>query len=89
MTHEQGLALIKEYEGKRPPSLDLFLEFIGLTEEEFLDVAMSHGVSPYKHDPHSVAPGNKTPDFDRWPRHAPMPRDEAEVQLNRWRRRRT
>jgi len=87
MTRDEAMELIREYEGKRPPSLDVFLRFIGLTEEEFLQIAMSHGVSPYEHDPATVVDGTKTHDFDDWCRDGEMPRDEAEKQLDRWRRR--
>ncbi|HAA03410.1 MAG TPA: N-acetyl sugar amidotransferase, partial [Syntrophobacteraceae bacterium] len=55
-TREEGLKLIEQYDGKRPASLDLFLELVGLTEEEFLDIAMGQCVSPYKHDPSEVSP---------------------------------
>jgi hypothetical protein len=64
--------------------LDLFLQYVGLDEEEFLDIAMSHGVSPYKHDPSKVTFGKKTHDFDEWPRQGAMPRSEAQAQLERW-----
>lgn len=87
MTREEAMDIMKAYEGKRPPSLDLFLNFIGLTEVEFLQIAMSHGVSPYKHDPSKTAPGAKTPDFDAWSREGKMPRAEAEKILERHRQR--
>lgn len=83
----EAVDMIKEYEGKRPPSLDLFLEFIGLTEEEFLKVALQHAVSPYEHDAAEVTSGEKLQDFDEWHRHDPIPRNEAEEQLTRWARR--
>ncbi len=86
LTRDEALALIREFEGKRPPSLDLFLEFVGLTEAEFIQVAMSHGVSPHQHDPASIQPGRKTPDFQAWSREGAMPRAEAERQLSRWKR---
>ena len=86
LSREEGMNLVKTFEGKRPPSLDVFLKFIGLTEEEFMEVAMSHGVSPYKHDPAPVTPGRKTHDFDEWCRQGEMPRVEAQAQLERWRR---
>lgn len=84
LEREQALDLIEKYEGKRPPSLDLFLQYVGLDEEEFLDIAMSHGVSPYKHDPSKVTFGKKPHDFDEWPREGAMPRAEAQAQLQRW-----
>jgi hypothetical protein len=85
MSREDGQALIAEFEGRRPPSLDLFLEFVGLTEEEFLEIAMSHQVSPHTHDPSTVCAGSQPRDFDRWSREGPMPREEAKDQLDRWR----
>jgi N-acetyl sugar amidotransferase len=89
MTRAKAMDLIKKYEGKRPPSLDLFLEYIGLSEEEFLEVALSHGVSPYKHDPAKVLPGKKTQDYDQWPRAGAMPPAEAEAQIKRWKMRKS
>ncbi|NER37091.1 MAG: N-acetyl sugar amidotransferase [Oscillatoria sp. SIO1A7] len=84
MSREEALKLIEEYEGKRPPSLDLFLDFVGLSEEEFIQIAISHAVSPYQHDPSKIKPGKKVHDFEQWSRDGAMPREEAEVQLHRW-----
>ncbi len=88
ISHEDGMKLVKQYEGKRPPSLDLFLQFVGLTEAEFIEIAMSHAVSPHEHRPDCVMPGERTPDFDDWLRDGPMERMETDVILNRWRQRR-
>jgi N-acetyl sugar amidotransferase len=79
--------MIAEYEGRRPPSLDLFLRFLGLTEQEFLEIAASHSVSPHQPDPAAIRPGRRTHDYDRWPCKAGLPREQAERQLERWRRR--
>lgn len=87
MTRNEGQHLIEEYEGKRPPSLDLFLQFVGLTEEEFLEIAMSHQVSPYQHDPLKTLPGSKTADFDRWSRAGAMNREVTDEMLARFRAR--
>src|SRR5262245_28913874 len=84
---EQALKLIPEYEGRRPPSLDLFLEYVGLTEEEFLQIATSHTVSPHQHDPAAIRPGERVHDFESWSREGAMPRAETEAQLERWNRR--
>ncbi len=88
LSREEGMRMVAGYEGQRPPSLDLFLEFIGLTEEEFLEIAMGHGVSPHRHDPSGVSPGRQMHDFPQWCREGAMPRMEAEQQLARWRKRR-
>jgi PAS domain-containing protein len=82
-----GAAIAQEFEGRRPPSLDLFLQFVGLSEEEFMEVAMQHQVSPYVHDPAKTLPGTKMADFDRWSRDGAMARVDADELLARWRAR--
>ena len=86
MQRKEAINFIQEYEGKRPPSLDIFLNYIGLKEKEFMEVALSHGVSPYKHNPLEVRLGKILNDYDKWPRYGDMPRKEALSQLNRWKR---
>jgi N-acetyl sugar amidotransferase len=88
LSREEGEKLVREYEGHRPPALDLFLDFVGLTEDEFYEIAMRHEVSPYHHDRSQDRPGRKLPDFDRWSREGKMPREEAEKQIRRARRER-
>lgn len=87
MERAEGLKLIAQYEGKRPPSLDLFLDFVGLTEEEFLEIARSHEVSPHQHNQAAIQPGKKLHDFDYWSREGAMDRAEAERLLARWKER--
>lgn len=87
MAKHDGDRLIAEYEGHRPPSLDLFLDFVGLTEPEFMEIAMAHQVSPYVHDPAKTAPGRKTGDFGEWSRDGSMVRVDAEKVIASWRAR--
>ena len=87
MTKEEGEQLIAEYEGRRPPSLDLFLEFVGLTEQEFLEIAMSHQVSPYVHDPATTPRGRSHRGLSRWSRDGAMVRVDAEQVMSQWRAR--
>ena len=72
ITKERGQQLVDEYEGRKPPSLELFLDYVGLTEGEFNEV-VSHTVVP-PHEPNfgtnEWAP--KTWDFDRWYREEPQ-----------------
>ncbi|MCX6165444.1 MAG: N-acetyl sugar amidotransferase, partial [Ignavibacteriae bacterium] len=65
---------------------DLFLDFIGLSEQEFLEIAKSHTVSPYQHDQSKIIDGKKLHDFDKWSKGGKMPREEAEKQLSRWKK---
>lgn len=88
MSREDAMKMVDAYEGKRPPSLDIFLEFIGLTEEEFYKIAMSHAVSPFQYDLKGLKHGSKLPDYDRWSKTGPMPRAEGLEQLQRWERKR-
>ena len=85
---DDAMKMIEQTEGKRPPSLDLFLEFVGLTEKEFIEIAMSHAVSPNVHDPSVTQAGLPTHDFDSWCRQGGMDRSETIVQLQRWNKRR-
>jgi N-acetyl sugar amidotransferase len=68
MDRDRGDALQKEFDGKRPQSLDLFLEYLHMTEEEFLEAAMRHQVDPHHFNPNQVEPGPRMPDYDRWDR---------------------
>ena len=38
ITKETAVKLISEFEGKRPPSLDIFLSYLNMTEEEFNEI---------------------------------------------------
>jgi N-acetyl sugar amidotransferase len=64
----KGLELAMYHDGKRPASLDLFLEFLQLTEEEFVEIVRKHEVSPHRHDPSAVRPGEPLPDMEKWDR---------------------
>ena len=72
---EEARAMVEQYEGRRPPSLDVFLELLAMTEDEFNAVAMSHAVSPYEHDSSATQPGKRTHDYSEWNRAGAMPRD--------------
>jgi N-acetyl sugar amidotransferase len=84
ISHEKAMNNINEYEGKRPPSLDIFLEYLGLNEDEFYEIASSHKISPWQFDRSKISPGKKTHDFDSWERYSGMPRKETEAQLIKW-----
>ena len=52
MSREEGEKLVKENDGKRPKSLDGFLEMLDLTDEEFYKIVFKHVVAP--HEPESM-----------------------------------
>lgn len=78
--------LVSKYEGKEPPSLELFLDFIGLTKLEFYEIAISHSVSPWRFDISKIIAGEKLPDFENWSKDGSMNREEAEFLLNRFKK---
>ncbi|MCA0431117.1 MAG: N-acetyl sugar amidotransferase [Bacteroidetes bacterium] len=85
MERDKALEIIKKYEGKKPKSLEIFLNFIGLTEKEFFDVAMSHQVSPWEFDMNStVNESKRMEDFDAWYKGDGLTREESEVVLKRF-----
>ena len=89
ITREQGLNQLRKYEGKRPPSLDLFLDFVGLTEIEFQEIAESHIVSPYEHKHAEIGEGQKLDDYGKWSTDGKMKREESLEQISNWRQRRS
>ncbi len=57
--------LIDQYEGRKPPSLDLFLEYLGIIEVEFNNIVAKTVVPP--HEPNFNAEYSpKTSDFNDW-----------------------
>lgn len=50
MTTEEARRIDMEFDGQRPPSLEVFLEYIGLTEAEFNEIVMATAIPPYDHD---------------------------------------
>lgn len=66
ITKERADALIEEYEGRKPPSLEIFLEYLGMTELEFNTVVAKTVVPPFEPDFHTNAWSEKPWDFDKW-----------------------
>ncbi len=67
MTRDEALQMIEKYEGYRPASLDVFLQAIGMTDEEFHRIALQHVVSPHvPPDWHTLPRGPELPDQKDW-----------------------
>lgn len=58
--------LISEWEGKKPPSLELFLEFLEMSEKEFNEIVNKLVVPPYQPEFETIKWAKKTHDFNRW-----------------------
>jgi N-acetyl sugar amidotransferase len=68
MSRAEALKLIEQHEGRKPPSLELFLDYIGMSEDQFHEVALSMVVEPHQPDVDSIACGDCTHDFNCWSR---------------------
>ena len=82
ISKQEAILMKKNFEGKRPPSLDLFLSFVGISEEEFLNIAISHQVSPYVHNPKKTLNGKKTKDFKLWSSDGEMNKKLSKKMIN-------
>jgi hypothetical protein len=63
---QEAVSLSEKYDGQRPASLDLFLEYVGLTEAEFQEIASGLSVHPYNHDFTNESESEGLWDMDLW-----------------------
>ncbi len=66
LTRPRALKLVKEWEGLRPASLDVLLQWLGMSEEEFYEIAKRHTVSPWVHDSSQTRRGPELWDQKLW-----------------------
>lgn len=80
LTREAAVKLL-EFDGQRPPSLDVFLEYLGLTEDEFMTIVKRHAVAPWAYDEADVRPGAPLADMPQWDRTGGPPLPGLNVRL--------
>ncbi len=81
MSREEQKKLVAEYEGHKPNALPLFLEYLGLTEDEFHAIVAKTAVSPWQApDYHVIQWAKKPHDYERWYREPPEERGVAKKQ---------
>jgi len=68
LDREKAMRLLAEHDGRRPASLDLFLKYVGISDREFHEIALSHVVAPWQPDLAEIPAGAPLPDMDRWDR---------------------
>jgi N-acetyl sugar amidotransferase len=72
LSREEGARLVAEYDGKRPASLDLFLDYLGIDEHQFMSIVQDHVVAPHEPLDYAWAQSHKMNqkpwDFDQWTR---------------------
>lgn len=66
MEKTEAEALIDEWEGKKPPSLNLFLEYLNMDEAAFNKMIEPMAVPPHKPNFGKNEWNKKTPDYDTW-----------------------
>ena len=66
LTREKGFELCEKYDGKRPASLDLFLNVLGITEKEFEDILLKNSVVDWGFDHNKLKDGKELPDMKYW-----------------------
>jgi len=66
MAREEAQEWIDNFEGKRPESLSVFLEYMGITEGEFNDTIAKFVVPPFEPDFANIPKGNRAHDMDEW-----------------------
>lgn len=66
MSREEGSRLAAEFDGKEPASLGYMLEQMGITREEFYQIALSHVVDPWEPNVEGAAVGVPLPDMAKW-----------------------
>ena len=66
ITKKEADSYMKEYEGKKPHSLEVFLEYLNMTEGEFNKIIEKTAVSPYKPNFKNNQFSKRTHDFEKW-----------------------
>jgi N-acetyl sugar amidotransferase len=66
ITKERADALIAEYEGRKPQSLEIFLDYLGMSELEFNAIVAKTVVPPFEPDFQTNEWSERPWDFDKW-----------------------
>jgi len=81
---DKAKEMISAFEGKRPASLDIFLDMLGISEDEFEDIIKKHRVDPWD-DKVLVKIGKKPHDYDFWQTKPSLSRQESELIIQNFR----
>ena len=64
----EALQFEQQYDGKRPASIDWFLEILQISEDELYEILEKHQVHPWRFDRDAVQTGEPVPDMPLWDR---------------------
>lgn len=65
LSREEALEQEK-YDARKPASLPVVLDFLGITEEEFNHIASTHSISPWVYNPNVAQKGPPLEDHEKW-----------------------
>ena len=66
MSTNEAWEWIQKYDGRKPASLAVFLEYLGMTEKEFFETIKKFVVPPFEPDFEQIPDANVTSDFNEW-----------------------
>lgn len=66
LSPEEALEINNAHDGRKPQSLELFLEYVGLTEAEFNQFVKGMAIPPHEPNFDSMKVADKPWDFDQW-----------------------
>ncbi|MDQ8021292.1 MAG: N-acetyl sugar amidotransferase [Moraxellaceae bacterium] len=66
MESDEAARIDAQFDGTRPPSLDVFLEYMGLEEDEFRKIVTATAIPPYRHDFEKEGQAKPTWDYVKW-----------------------
>lgn len=84
LTRVQGDSMVKQFEGKKPKSLEIFLGYIGISEQVFNEIIEKHAVSPHKIDWASLELGASVHDDKQWWRDNGLDKAQADGIIAEW-----
>lgn len=75
--------IVSRFEGVRPASLDIFLNYVGISEEEFNEIVLQHRIDPWN-GAIPVKIGKKPHDYDSWSIKPGLPHTESNEIIHRF-----
>lgn len=63
---EEADMMVREFEGKKPPSLALFLDYLSISEEKFYEIVRATVVPPHEPLLSEIQEAPRTWDFETW-----------------------
>ena len=82
---ETAKKLVSEFEGRKPASLEIFLNMLGITEQDFEDIIKEHRVDPWD-DSVLIQIGKKPHDYDDWQRKPSLSVNESKAMIKKFKR---